>query len=340
MKSNRPQQGSILISVLWSLFFLGALALVISSLIEPQLSIASRLRDRVLLRYLAEAGMKKAIIEIRADETEGFDALNDVWSKNEEAFKEISLYDEGYFSLEFLIDNTGEGAAQESTKYYGLIDEERKININAASAGILNNFFEIVGETSSQAAADISDSIIDWRDDDDEKGDYGAENSYYQSLDPGYDCKNSSFEVLEELLLVKEMTQGIFDKVQNYLTVYGKGKVNINTADLLVLKSLGMRDSLAEKVILFRKGNDGEEATEDDNVFENIQNAGALLTSKAGLSGEETDEFNGIVDSGSVTVNSDIFRGRSVGGMRDRDIFKEIVFVVGRDEKIRYWREN
>ena len=43
-------------------------------------------------------------------------------------------------------------------------DEERKINVNTATAEVLNDFFELVVETSSQEAADISDSIVDWRD--------------------------------------------------------------------------------------------------------------------------------------------------------------------------------
>jgi len=116
--------------------------------------------------------------------------------------------------------------------------------------------------------------------------------------------------------------------------------VNINTADLLVLQSLGMSSSLAEKVISFREGDDGEEATADDNVFNNIQDAGLLLSSKVGLVEEEVDGFNGVMERGLVTVRSDFFRGRSIGGMRDLEVFKEIVFVIGRDEKIRYWREN
>lgn len=330
MRCKNFKKGSILIGVLWSLFFLGALALVLNALIAPQLILAARLRDRVLLRYFAEAGTKRAIVEIRADETEEFDALDDVWSKNESAFKEVSLSDGGYFSLEFLPeDDEGVGAE----KHYGLIDEERKININTASVDVLYQFFEIVGEASPQEATDISESIADWRDEDDEPNDFGAETPYYQSLNPGYQCKNSKFEILDELLLVKEMTQEIFDKVHNYLTVYGNGKVNINTTNVLVLQSLGMRSSLAEKIVSFRKEGEG-------NVFSSIQDAAALLSSKAGLSIEEVDEFNAIISSGLVTVSSDFFRGRSVGGMQDTEISKEIVFVVGRDEKIRYWRER
>ena len=332
-----PRQGSILIGVLWSLFFLAALALAINSLITPQLSLAAKLRDRVMLQHIAQAGIKSAIIEIRADETEGYDVLNDLWSVNEEAFKEIQLADERYFSLKHTVAGDEDG---EDEVYYGLVDEERKININTGTGDVLSEFFEIVGEASPQEAADIADAIVDWRDEDDEPSANGAESSYYEGLDPGYVCKNANFDILEELFLVKGVTQEIYDKVKDYLTVYGDGKVNLNTADVLVLQSLGMRNSLAEKVITFREGDDGKIGTEDDNAFENTQNAGQLLSSKASLSVEEIDEFNAIATGDLAGVQSDHFRGISWGALQDREISTKVVFVINRDEQIRYWRQQ
>ena len=55
-------------------------------------------------------------------------------------------------------------------------------------------------------------------------------------------------EVLDELLLVKGVTRDIFDKVKDRVTVYGTGQVNINTAGMRVLQSLGMSEELAEKI--------------------------------------------------------------------------------------------
>lgn len=334
---DNPRRGSILIGVLWSLFFLASLALVINSLITPQLSLAARLRDRVVLRHITEAGMKKAIIEIRADETEGYDVLNDTWSVNEDAFKEIQLSDGKYFSLKYAV--SGEEGS-EGQEYYGLTDEERKININTATGDVLNKLLEIAGEASSQESADIADAIIDWRDEDDEPGDNGAEDSYYEGLSPGYVCKNAPFDVLEELLLVKAMTQDIYDKVKDYLTVYGNGKVNLNTAEVLVLQSLGMRSSLTEKVITFREGDDGTIGTEDDNAFNSTEGAGLLLSSKVGLNAEETNEFIAIAEGDLAGVQSDHFRGISIGALQDQEMSARIVFVINRDEQIRYWRQQ
>lgn len=334
---RRTQRGSILIAVLWSLFFLAALALVINVSITPQLGLAAKLRDRVILRYLAKAGVASAIIEIRADETENYDALNESWSYNEEAFKEISLTDEGYCSLEYLLLSEED---EEGEKRYGLIDEERKININKAPAGVLKEFLEVVAKLAFQDAADIADAIVDWRDEDDEPSESGAESSYYESLENGYMCKNAPFEVLEELRLVRGVTQVIFDKIKDRITVYGRGFVNINTADALVLEGLGLSSDLVAKIISLRSGNDGQEATEDDKAFEDVGSIIATLSSQSGLSPAESKQLEEAMENELIGVRSDNFRGYSFGRFRNEDISVKIAFIISRDEQIRYWKEN
>jgi len=336
--SDRSESGSILVAVLWSLFFLAALALVINTLITPQLELAAKIKERTTLRYLAKAGIEMAVMMIREDETINYDALNEPWSQNEEALKEIEMADGEYFSLEHPLSTEEDDMEEE--KRYGLIDEERKININVMPVEVLKQFFVIVGETSAQDATDMADAIVDWRDEDDEPLDNGAESSYYEGLGEGYPCKNADFEVLEELLLVKGVTQAVFDKVKDRATVYGSGPVNINTADDLVLQSFGMSGELAEKIVLFRKGNDGQEATEDDNAFESIGSIAATLSAGTSLSPAEREELDAIVEAGFMAVQSNNFRGRAIGGFRDRNIFANIVFVINRDEKIRYWQER
>lgn len=106
-------------------------------------------------------------------------------------------------------------------------------------------------------------SLIDWTDGDDEiecltfiKNDnLGAESSYYSQLKPPYKCRNKSLETTEELLLVRGITPQIFDRIHDYLTVYGDGKININCAPKLILESLSenMDAALAQLIIDRRK---------------------------------------------------------------------------------------
>lgn len=332
----RSRQGSLLVAVLWSLFFMASLALVINTLITPQLTLAGKLRDRVILRHIAEAGVKRAIVEIRADETEGYDMLNDPWGINEDAFKEIELDDGRFVSVKYTTAGTGEDEGEE---FYGLSDEESKININTATVDVLEYMFEELVGTTSQEASDLADAIIDWRDEDDEPEDNGAEDSYYEGLSEGYSAKNANFDILEELLLVKGFSKEIYDQVAPYLTVYGNGKVNLNTAGVTVMECLGMRTSLAENVIAYREGDDGRIGTEDDREFNSAGDAPALLSSKISLNAEELNEFTAIAEGDLVDVISDNFRGISYGALQEEELQTHIEFVINRDEEIRFWKE-
>jgi general secretion pathway protein K len=327
----------VLIGVLWSLFFLSALALAIYAYVAPQIGLIERLNDRHRLYYSAQAGVKRAMAVMGEDETESYDALNDAWSNNEEAFKEIELGDEGYFSVGY---DPGDGDSFQEGMRYGLVDEERKLNINKAPFEVLKQFFKSVGETTAQEADEIVDAILDWIDADDEPRGNGAEEGYYASLQPPYACKNKEFQALEELLLVKAMTQEIFDKVKGHVTIYSSGTVNLNTAGKPVLQALGMSAGLAEKVLHFRKGPDGREVTKDDNIFESVEVAGNALGSAESLSPEETNQFDNAIATGLVSVRSDNFQGTSLGMLRDKAVLRKIVFIFDRGKTVKYWRED
>jgi general secretion pathway protein K len=304
------RRGSILIIILWSLFFLSALALAISAYIRPRLDLGGRLLRKTRAHYSAASGVKRAMLEIEKDGTELYDCMSDTWG------------------------DVSEGSIGGSTFSVELVDEERKININKAPYDVLKDFFEIVGETSSQDAEDLADSLIDWRDEDDDARDNGAEDGYYSMRRPGYDCKNADFELPEELLAVKGMTRELFGKVKDRITVYGEGGVNINTTDGLVLRSLGMSEELAAKVIDFRdKGG---------NIFEDAGKIASALNESEdlSLSSGEASEITKIFARGFFAVRSANFTGYSVGRIENRADSAKIAFVYDRDEKtIKYWRE-
>ncbi|MFH0784260.1 MAG: type II secretion system minor pseudopilin GspK [Pseudomonadota bacterium] len=124
---------------------------------------------------------------------------------------------------------------------------------------LLTGVFAIKNESQVQ---ELVDSMVDWLDEDDRESDHGAENSYYRSLDPPYGCKNGPVEYIEELLLVKGMTPELLfgtattKGLAEYLTVYGdNGKININTAPRLLLRSLDplMNDELTDRLDAYRR---------------------------------------------------------------------------------------
>jgi general secretion pathway protein K len=105
----------------------------------------------------------------------------------------------------------------------------------------------------------LAPALIDWTDRDDEVTILpfvrcqaeGAERGDYGRLDSSGLCRNGPFETTEEILLVKGMTPEIFERLSDYVTVYGDGKVNVNYAPALVLQTLSeeMDTALAQRIV-------------------------------------------------------------------------------------------
>ena len=345
------KKGSILILTLWVLSFLTIFAVGLSYNVSGQLRMASHFQDRLKAYYLANAGIERAIVELAADQTPASDSLNEVWANNEEFFKEAPIGN-GYITLSYTMTMVGENEEAESGEdeseedgaqqvvFYGVMDENSRVNINKVPVNILEILLERIADLDKGEAAEIANAIVDWRDTDIVISPGGAESSYYEGLEVPYECKNGEFQAIEELLLVKGMTPEIFSKLQNVITIYGEGKININTVDATTLYGLGLDMDFAEAVVEFRLGNDAEMGTDDDNVFTTtgeLRNIGPFFT-------EESTQLNYIL--GVLTVKSDIFRINSFGIFEtgQRRLHRNIVCVVKRQKaappEILYWREN
>ena len=101
-------------------------------------------------------------------------------------------------------------------------------------------------------AGDIADAIKDWIDaDSDITAPGGAETSYYATLNPPYAAKNLPLDCIEELLMIKGITKELFTGTKErpglsqFVTIYGDGFININTAPKLVLRALSSNISSA-----------------------------------------------------------------------------------------------
>ena len=129
-------------------------------------------------------------------------------------------------------------------------DERGKLNLNDLAAGgdpiakktkvlRFKRLFELV-----QINPDLVDAIVDWVDQDEVPEAAGAESPYYQTLHPSYRAANAPLQTLSELRLIKGMTPDLIEKLSKVVTVYpqeGESRVNVNTADLLVLQALDPR---------------------------------------------------------------------------------------------------
>jgi len=335
------KSASVLIGTLWVLSFLSVFAINLAYTARSQLYYARHLQNRVKAYYLAKAGIEKTTSElIKGDEAKN-DGLSEIWVSKEELFKEM-LFGEGFTTISYQFQTQSNQSEDQSIILYGAMDESSKININSASVGVLATLLERAGEVEIDEASNIAGAIQDWRDTDIIVSLGGAENQYYQGLDIPYDCKNGNFQVLEELLLVKGITPEIFCKIKDIVTVYGGGKVNINTAGYNTLYALGLSESLCRQIIEFRQGDDGEFGTEDDNDFISVQRVGDI----GPLFTEESIQINKLISGNILSVESNVFRINSVGQLKiDKGVYsRNIVCVLKlkalKDPQILYWHEN
>ncbi|MDD5431528.1 MAG: helix-hairpin-helix domain-containing protein [Candidatus Omnitrophica bacterium] len=196
---------------------------------------------------------------------------------------------------------------------YVLVDEESKINMNSASQNIIERLLQNTSDLSDAASQKLAESII-----------------AYRSKQP--------LRVKEELLNIEDFEEKVFDSCKNSITIYGNGKVNINTAGTEALKALGLSDSLAKTIIEFRNGPDNKEATKDDNFFENTSEVISKLNSFSSLSTEEELLLASLVGNSTIDVKSSSFTIKADGKILDNSTMKYEITLDDKG-KIRNWIE-
>ncbi len=327
---------------MWSLAILTMFALSMGNSARSKIDFVYRLSKRHKLRLAATSGVEAAIV-VLSEKEKGmlYDALVESWSINDF----LGGVDLGgvEFSVEYPY---SPGDYKDLEKRYGMIDEERKININTADYDIMKKLFRLAAGLGKKKADDIAAAIIDWRDKDDFPKINGAESKYYSGLKPPYNCKSSPFELVEELQLVKGITPEIYDNIRPYITVYGNGRVNINTASKTVLNALGIGRDLINKIIRFRTGMDGEEGTFDDYYFTARGAITADLNKEMALTSKESAELANLVSANKLDTISSVFTIKSVARFPCKRSVAEVVCIFDRSglgrgkEAIKYWRER
>jgi len=236
--------GVALVLVIWVLVVLVAIVGEFSYSMKTEINIVRNFKEEEEAYQLALAGVEAAKLELLSvkDNAIAYFKENNV----------LVLDDLRAFKDDEEKEPVRNGTLGNVSYEYTLYDEDSKLNINTASRDTLKTLFSDSGVDSSEVDT-IVDSIIDWRDTNEEHHLNGAEEDYYRSLDIPYSCKDGPFDSIEELLRVKGMTREIlygskkegdeedneeasddeevtYEGVDRYLTVYGSIKININTA--------------------------------------------------------------------------------------------------------------
>ncbi len=206
--SNRVKSsGLVLVAVMWIIILLTVMIAVVakSSRLDTRISMAGA--EQMRLKWACRAGVETAVAVLSDDEAETVsDSYDDLWYANDVDFNDVPL-DLCRFSVE-------------------VVDESSKLNVNTATKNQLLYIPDMTEE--------IADSIIDWRDGNDNISTGGAESGYYINMPYGYKIRNGKIKTIRELLRIKGITTSLLyglledENVSiynigwiNYLTCYG-----------------------------------------------------------------------------------------------------------------------
>lgn len=312
-----PQSGMVLVIVLVMISVIIAVTVELVRSSRSEYYEAANMRDHFRTIYLAKSGFYRAQ-SFLAQDVNNYDALFEKWAKSDVISAQSSaLFDDGYFKAS-IEDESGK------------IPVNRLVSGNDYNLSVRDALIRLLSQPDfnlqAQQVADIIIAIKDFMDPDMEAS--GVEKGTPESAG----CKNGPLDSIEELLQVKGITEELFYGTEKkpgivpFLTVYGEGKININTAPRIVLKSLAaeITDDAAARMEEYRKS-EGNKLS-DLSWYRNLP----------GLSGVNLDQ-------NLVEVRSRIFRITSTGHYGK--MTQTVTGVVDRGEaakgmKILLWKVN
>lgn len=352
-KTNRG--GSALIVVIW---IVGMLAVIIGSFsfdAHIEARITSYYRKRAKAENLARSGVEIARMlmvkstQIKSNPTPmGDKPSEDRWY---DAAKTLSD------GLPVRGQNKVVEALGDGTILVEIESEQGRWNINRL-APTETNAIEVlerildVGGVPDELWPVLIESYLDWTDPDSAARENGAETEDYYSILPSpYRARNGPLDDVEELLQVKGYSRAILyggqlstgkvtetansiPGIHDLLTVYGDGKVNVNTASERVLMTLPNVDAITARAIIEeRRGLTAAHSTDQKNENTSFKSVSDLYARIPDLEPNV---------AAYVTTASAYYRVTSVGvvGGVQYKVWAVVKFEQNGNMLILRWREN
>jgi general secretion pathway protein K len=299
MPRDSNQRGYVLVIVLGLLLALFIMALSLSTAVRSDLARSRRFQDKMAAAFLAKGGVEWAMHTL--NELARQDGLWRASWQDQPAWFQDRRLGAGVFSITY-VDSTGR-------RRYGIQDEEARINLNTASSVLL-------AALPGLPAAAVRAIVVQ--------------------------RQQRPFATPEELLGRGIVSPSVFygtaerAGVGSYLTVWGSGKINVNTAPRPVLAALpGMTSAMADAIVRYRQGNDQRPGTADDRYFRTVDDLSGVA---------EIDHTDLVRFKDFLTVTPTAFRVVVVGRIPNRQgknrTHRRLVIIdrTGRPMQIRYWR--
>jgi general secretion pathway protein K len=316
VQATLDKRGVALIIVILVISIIIPVTLQLNRAMRASIFDAANLSDGIRLLYVAKSGFNAGQVVLSYHKGP-VDTLTEDWANMEV----LSAQSKDYFS--------------DASFRVQIEDESGKIPLNlfimnnVVNADVREMLVRLLSlpefGLDSDRVMEIINSLKDWMDSDDEVTATGAETAYYKSLDRPYAAKNAPIENLEEILMIKGVTRELYYGTQGkpglekYLTLYGMGKININTAPKLILRILSkdMTTEMIEEMDTYRRtpGND----LSDPTWFIKLNSTQNVLVNQNWMM-TQSDSFRitstGLVHNMAQIVSGIVQRDRTTGTLR------------------------
>jgi type II secretory pathway component PulK len=263
---SKGNSGSLLIIVLWIVLGLVTITLYFANSMNFEMRAADNTVRGLAADQAIEGGARYVAAVLTEYATNG--AVPNISDYQSEA---VPVGDAHFW----LIGRAGDyqSQMQPDQVFFGLIDENSKLNLNTVTTNLLYGL--------TNMSPELAANIVDWRDTNGATSDNGDGPSMYSTIQPGYSCKNAPYETVDELRLVYPTDMGILfgedfnlngvldpgeaDTNRNgvvdpglleYVTVYSRepntGRISINPVDtsgLTTLLQTNLDSSRASQII-------------------------------------------------------------------------------------------
>lgn len=209
--------------VLWIFILLSLMYSGYSYSVRTETAMTQQLMQSARTRAAADAGVQMAIERLLSAKQENEMTLSD------------PVYEDVFNGINLRI---------------AIFNESGRVDLNKASAELLDILLEdAVPE--SQERMTIIDSLLDWRDADNETRDFGAEDDDYSAMGKSYGAADAALSSVDELLRINGMTVELFNSLKAMFTVYsGAAVFNPGLSPKMLLRSLSGHDDYSVEAVL------------------------------------------------------------------------------------------
>ncbi len=321
----KSKEGAALLVALWVLIILSLIVGSFAFEVKLESMLVSYKRKKFHAEMLAHSGIEyaQALLD---KQNEAKELEIEDMDEDKDGFMQAALY------IKRGLSTTSEIQMGDGSFSVTIESAEAGRNVNLLTREQWLDIFEFANVPSTEWDTMI-DCLEDWKDEGDLHQLNGAESDDPFYEEQGYPVKNGPLDSVEELLLVKGWGPDILygkaadeDSDEIYgigdlLSVWGDGKVNLNTASTnLMLSYAEYEDWELEGVLDARLGLDGQGGTLDDGI-KNLADVGA--------------------DPNKFKLQSNYVKVTSVGDIFGTQYQIECIFLLRqKDSLVVYWNEG